>query len=281
MLETFIGLAYKFIVYGGALFMIALILMYFFQDRMLYIPNVPTPETKYPENNPPTFRSPSEHMLDFEDVVVETSDGYKLRGWFIKQPDPEQYETIIFFHANAANIGFRLPNLKSIYEKCEVNILIVGYRGFGHSEGIPNEAGLRLDAEAIFDWAIANPQINNSKIFIFGRSLGGAVAVHLCSKRKENIQGLILENTFTSIGQMVDHIFPFISFLKQVILCIDWNSLDAIKDLKLPILFISGRNDNIVPPVHMDRLYEGAKQATYKDMYKIGKYLGYYFTYKI
>lgn len=200
---------------------------------------------------------------------MKTTDGVKLRGWFVKQPDPEQCETIIFFQANAGNIGFRLPNILKLYEKCEVNVVIVGYRGYGHSQGVPTEAGLKLDAEAVFDWALKNEQINNHKIFVFGRSLGGAVGIYLCSKMKENIQGLILENTFTSISDMVDRIFPYISFLKKFILRIEWNSLDAIRGLKIPILFISGRNDQIVPPIHMDRLYEAAKNSPYKDMFKI------------
>ena len=56
-------------------------------------------------------------------------------------------------------------------------MLIVGYRGYGHSEGTPSEEGLELDAEAIFDWAINSPQVNKSKLFVMGKSLGGAVAI--------------------------------------------------------------------------------------------------------
>jgi len=146
---------------------------------------------------------------------------------------------------------------------------MVGYRGYGHSEGTPNEEGLKLDAEAVLDWALDHPDINKNKIFIFGRSLGGAVGIHLCSKREEVIQGIILENTFCSISEMVDRIFPYVSFMKHYILKIDWNSIDLIKTLKVPMLFISGRSDQIVPPEHMDKLFEAAQKSTYKDMYKI------------
>ena len=243
--------------------------MYFFQDRMLYIPNVPSADLKFPECNPQGFKSPTEHLMDFEDVSVTTSDGIKLKGWFIKQPMPEQVQTIIYFHENAGNIGFRLPNLQRIYEKWEANILIVGYRGYGHSEGIPSEAGLKLDSLAVLDWALKNNQIDKSKIFVFGRSLGGSVALYLAAHRKEHIQGLILENTFTSISDMVDQIFPYICVLKSLILRIEWNSKDLIKDLEVPMLFISGRNDQIVPPIQMDTLFEQAKKSKYTDMFRI------------
>jgi len=71
----------------------------------------------------------------------------------------------------------RMPNLKKIYDELACNILIVGYRGFGWSEGTPSEAGIKLDAEAILEYAMNHPIVNKSKVFIFGRSLGGAVGI--------------------------------------------------------------------------------------------------------
>ena len=73
-----------------------------------------------------------------------------------------------------------MNNLELLYFELEVNIVIVGYRGYGHSQGSPSEAGLERDADAILNWALQHKEINNQKIYIFGRSLGGAVAVQLC-----------------------------------------------------------------------------------------------------
>ena len=94
MIEWLINSALRFAGYGSVMLVLLMILAYFFQDRMLYIPNVPSRELKYPEWNPTGFRSPTEHMMDFEDVTVVTPDNLKLRGWFIKQPMPENTETI-------------------------------------------------------------------------------------------------------------------------------------------------------------------------------------------
>lgn len=269
MFDIFISLVIKFFLFGFGLIIIGMVLLYFFQNNMLYVPNMPSAEMKFPEANPPMLRSPSEHNLDFEDVIINTSDGVKLRGWFIKGDNTKERETIIFFQANAGNIGLRLPNIVQLCRLVNVNILIVGYRGYGHSEGIPTEQGLKIDALSVFDWAIQNDQINNSKIYIFGRSLGGAVAIYLCSKRKENIKGLILENTFSSIPDMVDHIFTWLARFKKFILRIEWNSIALIKDIKVPMLFISGRNDQIVPCTQMDNLFEAATKSPNKQMFKI------------
>ena len=115
--------------------------------------------------------------MTYEDVVVTTADKLKLYGWFIKQKNPAMHETIIYFHENAGNIGNQLFAVEALYFELEVNVLIVGYRGYGHSEGTPSEAGLEIDAEAIFQFALDHKEINNQKIFVLGKSLGGAVAI--------------------------------------------------------------------------------------------------------
>jgi len=144
---------------------------------MLYIPDAPNQAFKYPENNPKSYRNPGERNMLYDDISVTTADNLILRGWFIKQKNPGAHETIIMFHANAGNIGNRLANLETLYFELEVNLVIVGYRGYGHSEGTPNEAGLELDAEAMFKFAMDNKEINKNRIFLHGASLGGAVAI--------------------------------------------------------------------------------------------------------
>lgn len=136
--------------YLGLFFVLSLVMIYFMQNRMLYVPDAPNQAFRYPENNPKTFRNPGERNMQYEDVTVQTKDGFALKGWFVKQKSPLQHETLIYFHENAGNIGNRLNVIEGLYFELEVNVLIVGYRGYGHSEGTPSEGGLELDAEAIF-----------------------------------------------------------------------------------------------------------------------------------
>lgn len=141
---------FKMACYLGFFLALSLLMVYFMQNRMLYIPDAPNQAFRYPENNPKSYRNPGERNMPYEDVIVTTSDGLKLAGWFIKQKNPTAHETVIYFHENAGNIGNRLYAIEALYIELEVNILIVGYRGYGHSEGTPSEAGIELDAEAIF-----------------------------------------------------------------------------------------------------------------------------------
>ena len=95
------------------------------------------------------------------------------------------------------------------------------------------------------------------------------MAIQLAQKVQEQVCGLILENTFCSISDMVDHIFPLLSYFKQVVQRIYWPSIDRIPSVKSPMLFLVGMNDEIVPSGHANRLYEAAQNAAFKQIYQV------------
>ena len=175
----------------------------------------------------------------------------------------------IFFQGNAGNIGNSLINLELLYSQLKWNIVIVGYRGYGHSQGSPSEEGLKQDAQSILDWTLARSDIDKTKIIVFGRSLGGAVAIDLCSKRQGDICGLIVENTFTNAFDFSENFIKDAYWMKKLLLMIDWPSVNSIQNIKTPILFISGRKDRVVRFELMDRLYEAASDTTFKRIFKV------------
>lgn len=180
-------------------------------------------------------------------------------------------------------MGFRMPNLVSIHEKLKMNIFILSYRGYGESEGVPDEEGIKIDALAGFDYVYneKKDEIDRNKIYIFGRSLGGAVAIHTTAAIEERgdddddnngkIAGLIIENTFSSISDMVGKVFPFLDFdfIKKFMLKIHWRSIDLIPNIKTNMLFLACSNDEIVPHQQMLTLYKSAKNCKSKDMFII------------
>ena len=93
-------------------------------------------------------------------MQIKSLDGCKLHGWLIKQPNSLEVNTYIYFHENAGNIGMRMPLLKHMHDEIKCNILIVGYRGYGHSEGKPEEIGIGNDGEAMFKYALTCKDIN-------------------------------------------------------------------------------------------------------------------------
>ena len=225
------------------------------KDRVIYAPN-------YPEG----YINPGERNIAYEDVYLDTDDGLVLHGWHMKQAD-SQRPTILFFHGNAGNMGLRMDNLEDFYFQLGVNIFILSYRGYGKSQGHPSEEGLKLDAKAVIEYLFSSSIVNKDQVFIFGRSLGGAVGIYAANEfqSKYKIRGLILENTFTSINDIVSNLVPSIKSLSSIILQKQWPSLSRIRSIRCPILFISGRKDLLIAPQHMDNLYQSSQQSAYTE----------------
>lgn len=257
------------------------IALYKFQDKLLYIPNPPGfPVT--PDENPQYYRNPSEWSikgkpirtkdeipLNFEEEMLITPDGFKINTWLILQPNSNEVPTLIYFHGNAGNMGFRLKNAAEMFFKLDINILMMDYRGYGKSTGNPTENGLNIDADTVLKYALTHTKLKKSPLISFGRSLGGAVAVSLAHRYPQSISGVILENTFLSVSAMVDKLLPYVSVLKPLVLRIKWDNDDKIKELTQPIMFISGDADTLVPPIHMKKLHDISIKSKYKDFFSV------------
>lgn len=235
-------------------------LLYFKQDSMLYFPEIGG-MSRENKGNPRRYRSPSEYQVPFESHKIKCADGVSIHAWLMMR-DPNRASdvpTVLFFHGNAGNIGLRLPNALQMLQYLNVNVLLVEYRGYGDSDVVtPNEKGLRLDAEAALRFILKHPKIDAAKIFLFGRSLGGAVAFHLAQyaeKQHLPLAGVIVENTFTSIADMVDHLMAFLAPVKNLVLRIGWNSANIVPTIQSPILYVAGAKDVLVPHKHMLQLY--------------------------
>lgn len=142
-------------------------ILYQVQDSLLFNPELPSHSRVF-------IPIPSSFNLPYENVTTKTSDGVQIQMYFIYQPKERQCKspTIIFFHGNAGNMGHRLQNCVGLYHSLHCNILLVEYRGYGLSEGVPSEEGLYLDAKASINYLFTRNDINHSEIIVFGRSLG-------------------------------------------------------------------------------------------------------------
>ncbi|KAF2671286.1 BEM46 family protein [Microthyrium microscopicum] len=228
-------------------------LLYFKQNDVIYPRNIP-------ENARTEVPKPHQFKIEHsEELSLRTPDEVNLHAFLIR-PNAQHARniTIISFHGNAGNIGHRLPIAKVLSEDLGCNVLFVEYRGYGYSSGEPNEKGLGIDAQTALDYVRNRKDLRDTKIIIYGQSLGGAVAIGLVGKNQSqgDIAGLILENTFMSIRTLIPSVLPPAKYL--TLLCHQlWPSNDVIPTIKkVPILFLSGLQDEIVPASHMKGLYD-------------------------
>lgn len=205
-----------------------------------------------PPNSRTEVPRPSQFGIkDFEELVIPTNDGEKLSAFYIRGPRGGRNSniTVLMFHGNAGNIGHRLPIARMIINFIGCNVFMLEYRGYGLSTGEPDESGLYIDAQTALDYLRERAETRDHKLIIYGQSLGGAVSIKLVAKNQHNgdISGLILENTFLSMRKLIPSVIPPARYL--AILCHQvWPNDTVLPSItKVPILFLSGLQDEIVP----------------------------------
>jgi hypothetical protein len=213
------------------------LLIYFYQPKLIYFPQKEVEVT------------PEYISLDYEELTLTTSDDVKLNAWWI--PNPDARATLLFLHGNAGNISHRLDSI-NIFYNLGLSVLIIDYRGYGKSTGAPSEQGTYIDAETAWDYLTKERNINPDNIIIFGRSLGGAVAIWLAEKHHS--AGLIVESSFTSIADIGKHYYPYLP--TSLLARIKYPSKNRISNVKSPVLIIHSANDEIIPYKYGQQLFE-------------------------
>lgn len=131
----------------------------------------------------------------------------------------------------------------------------LSYRGFGGSEGTPGEAANVIDALAVYDWVVAQG-ISPDRIIIFGESLGCAIAVRVAADR--DAAGLFLQAPFDSALALARTQMP--ALLPDLILRDRYLSIDYIAAIDMPLLWLHGTADQVIPVSHGQRLFDTAVQ---------------------
>lgn len=199
-------------------------------------------------------KDPFNIRLYFEEIIFKASDGTDLSGWFI--PVKNHKGVILVLHGKSGNISKRLAFLNYFTRKLGLSTFIIDYRGYGKSDGKPDEVGTYLDSEAAWKYLTEVRKIKPGDIIIFGRSLGGPIAARLASKVKA--RALILESTFTTIKDIVKQMYPYLPvkrFFK-----FEYPTIDYLKKVHSPVLIIHSSEDDYIPFSHAAKLYGAANK---------------------
>lgn len=200
-----------------------------FEEKMIFFPS-PYDSEAYGRRS----------LAPREDVFLTASDGVTIHAWFAARD--AKAPTLLWFHGNAGNIADRLDQLELLHEG-GFNVFAVDYRGYGRSEGTPNEQATYLDAAAAYDALAARPDVDSNRIVAFGQSLGAAVALDLALSRR--CERVVLEAPFTSVPAMASAAYPVpgVSYLVRT----KYDNLSKAARLVTPLLVIHGDRDEIVP----------------------------------
>ncbi len=187
--------------------------------------------------------------------VVERSftaaDGVRLHAWLAPPPD-DAAPVLVWSHGNGGNVGGREDVLLALAAR-GLGVLAYDYRGYGRSEGSPDEAGVHLDAEAAWD-LLAADGIAPQRIVCFGESLGGAVSIALATRR--SCAAVIVVSTFTSLRDVARQHYGALAALTGS----RFDSASRVGSIGVPILIAHGDQDEIVPYALGERLFDLARE---------------------
>ncbi len=229
----------------ATLYITVFLLLRFGQNRLIFSPDNQIKST------------PQEYNLDYQDVWIDI-DQDQIHGWWIPATQPNA-PAILYFHGNGSNNG-DLTEIAAIFHQLGVSTLFIDYRGYGKSSSIfPNETRVYEDAEAAWQYLTTELQIPPQQGFVYGHSLGGAIAIDLATKHTD-IAGLITEGTFTSMKDMVDLMPLFKIFPLNWLITQRFDSLAKIKSVETPWLIFHGTADEIIPLTMANQLSLAASE---------------------
>jgi len=240
----------------------ALLFLFFFGYYVYRIADLYFHQEKYVYHPEKIWKAtPASEGLPYEDLKLRSSDRVELSAWYV--PSAVSKGSVIFFHGNARNMSSDLDALK-MFHGFGFNVLTVDYRGYGKSQGSPDEQGTYRDAQAAWDWLVRSKQESSDRIVICGRSLGAAIAADLALKNVP--KALILEAAFSSLRDAAQELYPYfpVKFLTRY----RYNTLGKLKDIRCPILIVHSRDDELIGFHHAQRLYAAVRGK--KDFIELG-----------
>jgi len=213
-------------------------IFFFFQKEIIFFPSKNI--VNIPSN------------INIEEVFLKTEDNIRLHSWYL---DNNSEKTVLFFHGNAGNLSDRKKQIE-VFNDLNLNALILDYRGYGKSEGsIKKENDLYVDAKTALEFLLEEKKIATSDIIIWGRSLGGAVAIDIA--QNINFSAVIIESSFFSMDYLINSKFWIlpVRFLSRF----HFRSDKKIKKIRSKTLIVHSLNDKTIPFVNGQKLFRNRR----------------------
>jgi fermentation-respiration switch protein FrsA (DUF1100 family) len=190
----------------------------------------------------------------FEDAWFHAEDGTSLNGWYY--PHDDAVGVVLLAHGNGGNITGYADAVRVLHDKHRLSVMVFDYRGYGKSDGEPDEQGILDDARAARQWLAKRANVAEHDIVLMGHSLGGGVMVDLAST--DGARGLILVNTFTSLPDVASHHLPLVP--ARFIMHNRLESISKIENYHGPLLQAHCETDRMIPLTQGKRLFDKANE---------------------
>ena len=197
-------------------------------------------------------------VTEFDIPVAST---HHVHAWWWKAAQPNA-PALLYLHGSRWNLTGQLYRIETLRD-FGFSVLAIDYRGFGRSDGgMPSEQSVYEDARAAFA-RLAQLQPDASRRYIYGHSLGGAVAIDLAAWLSAGdapppAHGLIVESTFTTLADIA-RALSYDWLPVEWIISQKFDSLGKIGTVRMPVLIVHGAADRYVPPRFSKALFQAAR----------------------
>ena len=218
-----------------SIYIMVISLLYFLQEKMLFLPSVLDQNYTY------NFEQP------FEELFLNMEDGAIINAIHFKTEHPKG--VILYFHGNAGDLS-RWGSIAESFVEMNYDVFIIDYRTYGKSIGALSEQAFYDDAQYCYDYL--KEQYAENEITLYGRSLGTGIATYLASENSP--KQLILETPYYSIVDVAASKFPILPVEK--LLKYKFPSFQFIKTVTCPISIFHGTQDEVIPMESAQKLFE-------------------------
>ncbi|MBP6576717.1 MAG: alpha/beta fold hydrolase [Chryseobacterium sp.] len=210
------------------------------------------------------FYQPKKEMktLEFKNIenISLPVESDTITAVVLKPESKSIKKTIIFFHGAGGNMSTYQYITKPLVEN-GFQVVMVDVRGYGKSTGKPTHLNVAEDGQKMFDYLLTRKDIQNTKIYLYGASLGSQVSTHLAKDNQAKISGLILDGGMSSFTDIAIRFKPEMKDIIEKYVTSPYSAKEDVKSLNgLPKLFIYSKGDSTVPFEHGQVIYNNAPE---------------------
>lgn len=197
--------------------------------------------------------------LKFEDITIPVEKD-TITAIFFKPKTSKPKATILFFHGAGGNVSSYFFMVKPLIEN-GFQVAMVDFRGYGKSTGVPTHINVAADGQKFFDLMSQRKDIKDTKLIIYGASLGSQISTHLAKNNKAKISGLVIDGGMSSFADIAAVFAPQFKDAIAKMLASVYSAKEDIKATEgLSKLFIYSKNDKTVPFSQGEEVYKNAPE---------------------
>lgn len=220
-----------------------------------------------PKTHRPTFLINDQDTVGtdytIESVMFQSTNGNNLNGCLLKPKNANPTITLLHFHGNGGLLVNYFNKITPLI-KHGFQVFVFDYSGFGFSDGEATRENVLIDGNSALTYLKSRDDVKNTKLVIYGQSLGGHLSAVVAEQRQDEIDGLVVEGAFSSHKDVAAE---KASIFGRILVSEKYSAKESIKNYRKPVLIIHSSEDKVIPFEMGQTIFNNANSP--KELYEI------------